>query len=213
MRQSLPLLLVAALAAATPANAQYVFLDTNGDGACDAADNLPPGDSSVDVWLDTNHNADGSTATCATGEALSISGYDVVLAAGVAGSAVLTFGSWSNAVVAFSQQIGVASEGPYFRAAFSAPSGFLPAGKYKLGTLGYTGSGTGCAVLTPTPIGTISGTPYYTSFSSECLGSNQDNVLRFGVDFTDFCAAGGICDAAADPTRTTWGKIKERYMH
>jgi hypothetical protein len=58
----LPLLLLFFVAA--PASAQYMFLDTNGDGAHTSADVLVAGANTVNVYLDTNHNKDGSVATC-----------------------------------------------------------------------------------------------------------------------------------------------------
>src|SRR5262249_53548509 len=58
----LPLLLL--LLVAAPASAQYMFLDTNGDAAHTSADVLTTGSQTVNVYLDTNHNKDGSAATC-----------------------------------------------------------------------------------------------------------------------------------------------------
>ena len=62
------LLLIAALVAlVAPAAAQYMYLDTNGNGVHDSGDRLAPNGTSttVDVWLVTNKNRDGSAATCA----------------------------------------------------------------------------------------------------------------------------------------------------
>jgi hypothetical protein len=61
------LLLIAALVVVTsPAAAQYMYLDSNGNGVHDSGDRLAPNGTAttVDVWLDTNHNRDGSVATC-----------------------------------------------------------------------------------------------------------------------------------------------------
>jgi hypothetical protein len=61
------LLLIAALAyVASPAAAQYMYLDANGNGVHDSGDRLAPNGSptTVDVWIDTNHNRDGSLVTC-----------------------------------------------------------------------------------------------------------------------------------------------------
>ena len=78
---SLALLLCTCLA--TPASAQYMYLDTNGDGVNSSADVIAPsGATAVDVWLDTNRNRDGSPATCVSGDGpLSLAGYDLVLGA------------------------------------------------------------------------------------------------------------------------------------
>src|SRR2546425_13050139 len=55
---------IAALAIGAPAYSQYIFMDMNGDGVCTSADALTSSVTAVDVWLDTNHNQNGSTATC-----------------------------------------------------------------------------------------------------------------------------------------------------
>src|SRR5262249_42440445 len=59
----IPLLL---LPIAMPAAAQYMFLDSNGDGLHTAADQLNPNGTptTVDIYLVTNMNRDGSTALC-----------------------------------------------------------------------------------------------------------------------------------------------------
>lgn len=55
-------LLFAALA--PPAEAQYMYIDANGDGAWSSADQLNPDTTTLDVWLNTNTNRDGSVSTC-----------------------------------------------------------------------------------------------------------------------------------------------------
>ncbi|MGE5176148.1 MAG: hypothetical protein ACM3JJ_07190, partial [Hyphomicrobiales bacterium] len=60
MKLPLPLLFLAVLATATPATAQYVYVDTNGDGICDSNDALSYGTWTIDVWIDTARNGDGS---------------------------------------------------------------------------------------------------------------------------------------------------------
>src|SRR5215510_10176432 len=56
----LTLALVAAAFALTaaPATAQYMYLDANGNGVHDSSDRLNANGiaTTVDVWLDTNHN-------------------------------------------------------------------------------------------------------------------------------------------------------------
>jgi hypothetical protein len=43
---------------------QYIFLDTNGDSNHTAADRLPFGTTTVDLWLDLERNRDGTPAQC-----------------------------------------------------------------------------------------------------------------------------------------------------
>src|SRR5207245_3471618 len=60
-----PLALMAALFVTAPAWAQYMYLDTNGDAVHPGADVVSlVGLTHVDVWLDTNHDRDGSLQTC-----------------------------------------------------------------------------------------------------------------------------------------------------
>ena len=47
------------------ATAQYLFLDTNGNGIRDAGDAIDAsGTTTIDIWLETNRNRDGSAASC-----------------------------------------------------------------------------------------------------------------------------------------------------
>ena len=64
--------------AASRGSAQYMFLDANGDGACDESDRLNSLVSGVDLWIDTNHNADGTEVSCGA-EPLELHGYYFVL--------------------------------------------------------------------------------------------------------------------------------------
>ncbi|MGE5177607.1 MAG: hypothetical protein ACM3PF_00790, partial [Bacteroidota bacterium] len=58
------------LAFAGRASAQYIWMDSNGDGVHTAADVMSPNGTptTVDFWLNTNHNKDGSLAICDTGD-------------------------------------------------------------------------------------------------------------------------------------------------
>lgn len=67
--RSLSLLVALYLSWASGAQAQYMFLDANGDGRNGADDRIPPvGWSKIDVWLDTTRNRDGSPSPPAGGE-------------------------------------------------------------------------------------------------------------------------------------------------
>ena len=52
------------------ASAQYLWMDTNGDGVNTAADVMNPNGTgtTVDVYINTSHNKDGSTAVCQSGD-------------------------------------------------------------------------------------------------------------------------------------------------
>ena len=187
---------------AVPLQAQYLFIDANHDGVCDFLD-IPKVSTldSLDVWIDTSRNADGSPAACSTGEALTIASYELLFRTDV--NTVIR--SWTNARPEFPTeehrvfQTGAAWVG-YYGSTHLAP------GPYLLGRLGYEHT---------------SGCPYVnfayenqalpgaqTGFLSQCSGSQLDNFIRLGTDFLDACGVVLICD---DVKSTTWGHIKEIY--
>src|SRR5438874_10539886 len=89
--------LIAILTIGAPAYSQYIFMDTNGDGVCDSNDVLTSGSTAVDVWLNTNHNQNGTMVTCSANpdQPLTIFSYDILFNASGAGS--VTYNSWTNA--------------------------------------------------------------------------------------------------------------------
>jgi hypothetical protein len=200
LRTTLLLLLASAfLGVATPAAAQFMFLDVNGDGACTSADILSSSVTSVDIWLDTNHNGDGSLATCPTGEDLTINSYTFILTAPSGG---VTYGAWTDNM-GFTIAAGGAQSGNDFWIA-KASGTPLAAGKYKLGSLAVTITGSPSlqfAIVTaidPTGL---------TSFGSACPGMDFDNTMKFGTDWINACSV-GVTTAVQE---TTWGKIKNLY--
>src|SRR5215471_6758652 len=83
------LLRIAVLAAALtlplalPAYAQYMYLDSNGNGIHDSGDQMSPNGTgtTVAVWLDTGHNRDGSVPSCDTADGvLTVNSYVVNMA-------------------------------------------------------------------------------------------------------------------------------------
>ncbi len=87
------------------AGAQYMYLDSNGDGAHSIEDRLNPNGTptTVDVFLSTNHNRDGSPALCDTGDGpLSIVSYATVLHA-VNGT--VAYASPTNRIPNFGNQL------------------------------------------------------------------------------------------------------------
>lgn len=196
----LALLAVGALAVAMPASAQYIYLDVNGDGACTTDDVLTPSVTSVDVWIDTNNNANGSVAACSDGtSAMTINSYTFILTAPTGN---VTYGAWTD-LMGFTVNLGGAQAGNDFWLGRGSGTAQAP-GNYKLGTLAVTVSATSqlqiasSTTIDPTAI---------TSFGSLCPGNEGDNTLKLGSDFQDACGT-----AAGVPTqKTTWGKIKDLY--
>jgi hypothetical protein len=209
VRSLLPLVVLVTLFSmdVTPLQAQYLFLDTNRDGECSSSDFLylaTP--DTVDVWIDTSKNQDGSPASCGTGETLTISSYEVILQS----DAGTTLTSWLNSRPEFpieehkTLQPGVAWVG------YTSSGGttHLAPGKYLLGRGAYqrTGAGTCPYIMFAAQNPAVPSAE--TKFYSQCLGNQFDNFIRLGTDFTGTCGAFLICDATES---TTWGHIKQIY--
>src|SRR5262245_57783264 len=62
--------IVALAGLAGTSHAQYVYLDTNGDGVSTTADRLQPNGTptTVGAWINTNHNKGGALAACNTAD-------------------------------------------------------------------------------------------------------------------------------------------------
>lgn len=201
MKHSLLLVAVVALVAfAAPAHSQYMFLDTNNDGVCDTNDVLTAGSTSVDVWLDTNNNGDGSPATCLVSAAnLTINSYEVI----VRSTGSITLGSWTDNM-SFATSFGDFTAGT--DAYHGRGSGtVLAPGTYKLGSLAISGVAAGATLSI---VGSSSANPVgNTSFGSQCEGGDFDNTMKLGFDWNDTCGT-----ASPTPiTPTTWGYIKNIY--
>ena len=197
---------IAALAIGAPAYSQYIFMDVNGDGVCTSADQLTSSITAVDVWLDTNHNQNGSTATCVDpSKPLDIFSYAVLIHA--SGTGTVTFNSWTNAAPNFAILINFRAAGPDMGVGYQLqpPGAIDPPGKYKLGTanLAVTGTPTlSFLSLAPDPSFVD-----VTGFGSSCPASVFGNTETLGFDFFDNCGTG-----TSTPTEnTTWGRIKQLY--
>lgn len=201
MKHSLLLVAVVALVAfAAPAHSQYMFLDTNNDGVCDANDVLGPASTSVDVWLDTDSNADTSPATCTQSSAnLTINSYEVIVRA----TGAITLGAWTDNM-SFATNFGDFTAGT--DAYHGRGSGtVLAPGLYKLGSLAISGVAAGATLSI---VGSSSANPVgNTSFGSQCEGGDFDNTMKLTFDWNDVCGT-----ASPTPvTSTTWGQIKNIY--
>jgi hypothetical protein len=200
---------VVALAIGVPASAQYMWIDVNGDGQCTNADVLTPSVTSIDIWLSTDHKADGSLATCDTGDGnLTINSYTFVLSSGSGG---VGYGAWSD-----NMNFPLAAGGPisnstdYFIGRASAT--IQNPGTYKLGSMAVTV--TGSPTLSILTHSSVDGTSQ-TSFGTACSGQDFNNTYRYGEnvdqippgDWQDVCGtASGV-----PVSETTWGKIKKNY--
>ena len=185
------LLLIATLGVvASPAAAQYMFLDANGNGVHDSGDRLAPNGTptTVDVWLITDHNRDGSVATCNVepGAPLAFNSYFFNL------QAVAGLVSYGGFVTYFGPTaFGEFNPGDGIRYA----NGFggtipYPPGTYRLATLTITGTS---GIPSVNIVDQVSGEPTFTSFGtgfSTCFGNDFDNTYKLtgpagGSDWTD----------------------------
>ena len=190
------------------AQAQFVFIDVNGNSQPDAGDVLHSGVTSVDLYLDTNHAADGSPVTCGSPghggavEPFTISSYTFILGWEPAGGGSLTYGPWTDNL-GFTISAGGTQGGRIFWTARAAPY-YLAPGRYKLGTMAVTVTGTPVLhFLSSTDIDAAA----ITSFGSSCPGQEFDNTIKLGSEFTD---ARGTSTADGAP-RTAWRTIRDLY--
>ena len=207
MKKSLLLLgVIAALAIGAPAYSQYIFMDVNGDGNCTNADALTSSVTAVDIWLNTNHDQNGTVRTCDSNASqnLTIFSYDVLFNASGTGS--LTYNTWTNSASGFTQVNPLTTAGSSAGTSWSGPSALAP-GLYKLGTLGITVTGTPVLGFRSDNVG-VEGIPTpITGFGTDCDATANPNTYTLLTDFQDNCGT-----ASPIPTLdTTWGKIKQLY--
>jgi hypothetical protein len=195
MKRLLLLLGAAAMLVAAPVLAQQVFLDTDGNGTCDASDVLTDASTSIDVWFDTT--------PC------NIFSYEFILSS----NGNVTYGAYTNHMATFTTAFGAASGGNDYRNGFGGTVP-LAAGPYKVGTVAITVA-PGTTPIVSVGVSTSLSGGYFTAFGSEsCVGEDFDNTIKLGTSIGpgmgDFTAACGT--AAPTPIRsTTWGAIKNIY--
>jgi|GEM_PF-1657566 len=199
----------AALMSSAPAHAQYVYLDVNGDGRSDASDVLGPDVTSVDIYLDTAHDATGKAVACTVGidpdepnPSMTIGSYAFTLEWEPAGSGDLKYGSWSDNM-GFTIPAGGMQQGKMFWTARAAAYSLAP-GRYMLGSLRV--KVTGHPVLRFLSSSSYDNTAM-TAFGCACGGRDYDNTIKLGSDFLD---ARGTSPPEEGP-RTAWGVVKELY--
>jgi hypothetical protein len=207
---------------AMPASAQYLYLDATGDGLnywrevsvenySVVADCLDAASTVVDVYYVTNQNADGSPASCDSGDSLKIGSYEFLL--GWSGSGIVTATGWSDNMGFTQSGIG-GGDGTFTTAGQEIWVGrtgeFQAPGLYKVGTLSITVLGTPYLFFKSASDGTFP--QAQTLFGSACPGLQQDNKLRLGSDFPRGAAFPADCRGSTIGVQsTTWGKIKQRY--
>jgi CARDB len=171
----------------SPTIAQYMYVDTDGDGVSTSNDRLNvPGTTRIDVWLHTDRNRDGTTALCASGQALTINSYTVDLEA-VGGT--VTWGSWLNNQPFMGTELGTSSTPTSHRAGQLGSTALSP-GLYMLGSVDVFVT-LGRPEIRIAVQDSIGGYP--TLFGSTCVGGDNNNSMALGADWLDADGA-----AAAD---------------
>src|SRR6266705_3355276 len=160
-----------------PASAQYMYMDSNGNGIHDTGDRLNANNDStvVDIYLVTNMNKDGSVAGCNTvpGTVMDINSYAVNI---VATGGTATYGNYINRqAAAFPNQAQTLNTGDgTFKTGFFSFT-YTPAGLYRIGTLTITGTG-GSPKINFVDI--LPASQDFTSFGTPCPGIAGDNTYR-----------------------------------
>jgi PKD domain/FlgD Ig-like domain/Putative Ig domain len=188
LRRLVLLFLCSVMGYAPAVTAQYMYLDTNGDGVHTTADVLQANGtpSTVDVWLRTNANRDGSPAICNSGpEPLTINSYVVNF---VAVGGTVTYSGFINRQpqwgINFAPELN--PDGVHYRNGYGGFPGDPP-GLYQLATLTITGQ-TGTPAIRIVDL--IPGSLDHTSFGTQCVGHEFDNTYKLagpagGSDWTD----------------------------
>ncbi|HET9939476.1 MAG TPA: FG-GAP-like repeat-containing protein, partial [Candidatus Eisenbacteria bacterium] len=170
-----------ALLLVSPAHAQYMYLDSNGDGVRSTADVVnSAGPTTIDVWLDTAHNRDGTLAVCYpdTTQPNTIGSYVFSLRA-ANGTAI--WSGFVNRQSTMTVAFGEHSSSTEYENGYGGPS-LLSAGLYRLATIVLTiQSGTPSVDIVPS----ITGAVDVTSFGSACYGHDFDNTMKLGTDWYD----------------------------
>ncbi|HET7497134.1 MAG TPA: putative Ig domain-containing protein, partial [Candidatus Eisenbacteria bacterium] len=193
------------LAFATNAKAQYLWMDTNGDGVNTSADVMSPNGTgtTVDVWLNTAHNKDGSAAVCKSGDPdATLQTWNSFATHINATGGTVTYTGYTNQVAAFTitcSNGGVAFNANTTEMAQCQATG-TPVGNggvnIKLFTVTVTGQ-TGTPSLAFVPTNTLDNNP--TSFGSPCGGLDFDNTIKLGTDFLDADGIGPAAGGNASP--------------
>ncbi|HET9252235.1 MAG TPA: PKD domain-containing protein [Candidatus Eisenbacteria bacterium] len=198
--QLVVLSLVVLVASATGARAQYMFLDTNGDGANTSADLLAANGAptTVDVWLRTNAGRDGSPAVCNVDATIPLNINSYVFNLEAVGGQV-TYTGFVNQQPQWSTSLGeVNNDGVHYKNGFGSPI-FLQPGTYRLATLTITGTNGAPQIRI---VDLVPGSADFTSFGTHCYGNDFDNTYKLagpagGSDWTDVDGTAG-----SDPTNS-----------
>ena len=162
------------LTLASAAEAQYLYMDSNGDGEVTTADRLISGEGAfVDVWLETNKNRDGASAAVGRdGEEPTLFSYELIIKAT---GGVVEWIDFTNTIQSFEYPF------PTFKSSDEIYVGYggtvpLAPGKYHLGRLTYRVK-SGDPELSFAERSDL-GPGLHTSFGSSVKGRDTDHTLK-----------------------------------
>jgi len=163
--------------------AQYMYLDSNGDGVHTEADVVnPTGGTTIDVYLVTDQGADGFPDVCPYEDGiLNINSYSVGLRAS---GGTITWGTPINRIPEFGVNFGFGTNETELFYGKGGGTKFPP-GIYHLMTIvASTASGAPDLQIVPE----VEAGPFsfrITSFGSNCPGVNGNNTYTLGLDWFD----------------------------
>ena len=197
------------LLAASPAGSQYLYLDTNGNGIRDADDRMAEqGPTTVDVWLVTDRNRDGTPVVCENGPAygMTINSYSFVLHA-VGGT--VKWGPMQNRLpfsTSHPAQFGDYADTTntnWYHNGWGWSDKF-PAGSHHLATLTIEPL-SGDPVIFVEPSSAMNSV-HITQFGTECPARDSDHTYTLGLQWQDADGLGGIAASAGGPYQGKQGR-------
>ena len=167
----------------SPASAQYMYLDTNGNGVYDSFDGRLdyPGIDSIHVYLVTNKGRDGLADACAGQPATPLDMNSYTAWIRVVTGVPVNWVGYASTVASFSQLNVIEYDWNYY-VHFGAQVPLTP-GKYKLGYLLVEPLASGAEVALQRSYFDTGDLP--TTFGSSCPGLDFDNTLKLGQDWHD----------------------------
>src|SRR5688572_17072663 len=185
---------------AAPASAQYMYMDTNANGVSDPGDRMAANGTptTVDLWINTNHNRDGSLAECNTADG-DLGTWNSYVANIHASSGTVSYSGMTNQQPSFTIVSTITAQNEtdltFGRAAGAPEAGGLE----RMFTVTVTGQ-TGAPRLDLVPFSNVGNDP--TSFGTACSGQDFDNTYKLGTDWFDVDGVGPPVGGNANPVIT-----------
>jgi hypothetical protein len=196
--------LIAVLAAASPAAAQYIYMDTNGDGLNTWADSLnATGTTALDIWIDSGFNRNGSPGGC---RERGLASFSLNIHAD---GGTINWGTFTSAITPSSGPPSVSNPHEYhIEVALTSGGTTVPLGLYKLGTLIVEiASGDPCLRFAAN---TTMSSRHSTSFGAGCPGKKIDHTSRLDEEWFD--EDGSVGHPSAAPRVFAPGLVLPQYL-